>query len=78
MRWLGGASLGSLALVSAAATLGVSLAGPAHAVTVNPAQTNTYFLSNNKNPITFGSGTNVDTSTTYGPAVQGNSTYNWR
>ena len=52
-------------IASAALALGVALSGEAHAqATVNPVQTTTYTINPASNPITFGSGTNINTSAT--------------
>jgi len=57
--------------------IGVALPGEARAggVTVNPVQTTTYYLNASANPITFGSGTNIDVALAAG--VSGNSAAVW-
>ncbi|HZZ90673.1 MAG TPA: hypothetical protein VFE13_20285, partial [Caulobacteraceae bacterium] len=55
----------------AAQGAGVSLAGPAGRVTVNPVQTTTYQLNSSTNPITFGASTNIKVTTTGAAAVEG-------
>jgi hypothetical protein len=52
-------------------SVGVSLAGPTGAVTVNPVQTTTYQLQPTSNPITFGSGANIKVAGVYSAAVKG-------
>jgi uncharacterized protein with beta-barrel porin domain len=65
----------AFAFVPTALAVGVSLAGPAQAGTVNPVQTTTYNLSPANNPITFGAGTNINVSGS--DAVDGDATTQW-
>jgi hypothetical protein len=60
-----------------ASFLGVSLAAATPATTVNPVQTKTYYLSQSNNPIAFGSGTKVKTTTDF-RAVVGASNVYWK
>jgi uncharacterized protein with beta-barrel porin domain len=76
-RFLDGVALGALASVSAAAVLGVSLAPPTRAATVNPVQNTTYDIQSGSNPITFGGATSVNTAGNSQPAVIGNLATNW-
>jgi len=62
-------------MVPTALAVGVSLAGAAQAGTVNPVQATTYNLSTANNPITFGTGTNINA--TPGNGVQGDSSTAW-
>ena len=76
-RLLANAPDTTLLALSAGLTVGVALSPAAHAqgLTVNPAQANTYTLSPDSNPITFGSATNI--TTTAGDAVEGAPYINW-
>ena len=65
-RWLVGVSARALLCTPMAAAIGVALGGSVQAGTVNPVQTTTYTLTPSNNPITFGSGTNINTTATPG------------
>ncbi len=78
-RLLGGLA-GRAMLSSTALALGVSLVGSARAATVNPVQTTTYNLTPANNPITFGSGTYINTPNVFTSAqiaVNGASGTSW-
>jgi uncharacterized protein with beta-barrel porin domain len=74
---LNGVSRTALLALSAALALGVTLPREAQAgpVTVNPVQTSTYYLTTGRNPITFGSETNIVVPG--GFAVVGNPAAGW-
>jgi len=48
------------------------------AVTVNPVQTSTYYLHASDNPITFGTGTNINAVYPYSTGVEGGSGIAWK
>ncbi len=79
-RLMTGAALRTALVAPIAAASGVALTASAHAaaVTVSPVQTTTYQLSPSANPVTFGAGTNIDTTgTPPASAVTGDASTNW-
>ena len=74
---LSSVSRAALLALSAAVGLGVTLPSEARAgaVVVNPVQASTYTLTASNNPITFGTGTNVNTASL--TAVYGSAAANW-
>lgn len=73
-RLMASAASRALAFVPTALVVGVSLAGAAQAGTVNPNQNTTYVLKPTNNPITFGTGTNINAPA---PAVYGAAGTDW-
>jgi outer membrane autotransporter protein len=79
LRLLSGAASLALPVASMIAAASVCVSGAAHAqTTVNPVQTTTFTLNPAQNPITFGSTTNIDTtSSSSSHAVAGGTGTAW-